>query len=424
MRCLCHSQQMDRALRRFLPVCHMLGFVLLCLVCVNAPASSEQFSTSPEPYHVGVWFYPSWNHTALGTWGPQHWIATYGRADIWGGVRDFVENRGAFTVKNPLTGDPIVYSNRKPLIGFYDLMEQPVVDAEIQMAAHEGIEFFSFYWYIDSATGKEQAISAPTKLFFSSSERGKLKFVLAPIIGADQPKGVISLETWQRTVVPALISYMASGSSYSPGGRPLVVDFAWRFASAADYKEAVMSLRRESLRRLGVTPLIISLMSSRSAYNDLHYGWKVIGVDGFTCFQPPIVGSPEPYKQYVGEAIPWMKATMSPPKAAPSADLLYMPCGAIGRDPHPWQTSGTVHDLHWTVGTSRSLWREHLRQIRSFMDLGYVNTMKTLFLYAWNEWGESAAQIEPSQKQGYAFADTIREVFDLRSRSLEPAKPP
>ena len=83
-------------------------------------------------------------------------------------------------------------------------MEQPVVDAEIQMAAHEGIEFFSFYWYIDSATGKEQAISAPTKLFFSSSERGKLKFVLAPIIGADQPKGVISLETWQRTVVPAL----------------------------------------------------------------------------------------------------------------------------------------------------------------------------------------------------------------------------
>ena len=78
-----------------------------------------------------------------------------------------------------------------------------------------------------------------------------------------------------------------------------------------------MSLRRKSLRRLGVTPLIISLMSSRSAYNDLHYGWKVIGVDGFTCFQPPIVGSPEPYKQYVGEAIPWMKATMSPPKAAP-----------------------------------------------------------------------------------------------------------
>ena len=66
MRCLCHSQQMDRALRRFLPVCHMLGFVLLCLVCVNAPASSEQFSTSPEPYHVGVWFYPSWNLYCLG----------------------------------------------------------------------------------------------------------------------------------------------------------------------------------------------------------------------------------------------------------------------------------------------------------------------------------------------------------------------
>ena len=91
-----------------------------------------------------IWFYPSCIYAALGTWGPQHWIATYGRADTWGGVRDFVENRGAFSVKNPLTGDPIEYSNRRPLIGFYDLMQQPVVDAEIQMAAHEGIEFFSF----------------------------------------------------------------------------------------------------------------------------------------------------------------------------------------------------------------------------------------------------------------------------------------
>jgi hypothetical protein len=351
----------------------MLGLVLSSLVCLYAPATCEQYSGSSEPYHVGVWFYPSWNHAALATWGPQHWLPIYGRADTWGGVRDFVERRGAFSVHNPLTGDRIEYSSREPLLGFYDLMERRIVDAEIQMAASEGMEFLSFYWYIDSKTGKEQPISAPTRLFFSSGVRKNIKFVLAPIIGADQPKDVISLETWRGTVVPSLI---------------------------------------------------ISLIGSKNTYNDLHYGWKVIGVDGFTCFQPPIEGSPEPYEKYIGEAIPWMKATMAPPNAVPSADLLYMPCGTIGRDSHPWQTNDAAQNAVWTVGTSRSLWREHLRQIRAFVDSGYVNTMKTVFLYAWNEWGESAEQIEPSRRHGYAFADEVREVFDLRSRGPSPTKPP
>jgi hypothetical protein len=384
----------------------MLGLVLSSLVCLYAPATCEQYSGSSA------------------TWGPQHWLPIYGRADTWGGVRDFVERRGAFSVHNPLTGDRIEYSSREPLLGFYDLMERRIVDAEIQMAASEGMEFLSFYWYIDSKTGKEQPISAPTRLFFSSGVRKNIKFVLAPIIGADQPKDVISLETWRGTVVPSLISYMASDAYYRPGGRPLVVDFAWRFASAEQYKSAVTFLRQEAYRRLGVMPLIISLIGSKNTYNDLHYGWKVIGVDGFTCFQPPIEGSPEPYEKYIGEAIPWMKATMAPPNAVPSADLLYMPCGTIGRDSHPWQTNDAAQNAVWTVGTSRSLWREHLRQIRAFVDSGYVNTMKTVFLYAWNEWGESAEQIEPSRRHGYAFADEVREVFDLRSRGPSPTKPP
>ena len=147
----------------------------------------------------------------------------------------------------------------------------------------------------------------------------------------------------------------------------------------------------------------------------------MIGVDGFTCFQPPIQGSPEPYEKYIGEAIPWMKATMAPPDAAPSADLLYMPCGTIGRDPHPVANK--------RCSTKRGLDSRNQPQIFGgstygrlgpSSDSGYVNTMKTVFLYAWNEWGELAEQIEPSRRHGYAFADEVREVFDLRSEVRAP----
>ena len=211
---------------------------------------------------------------------------------------------------------------------FYDLMQSRIVDAEIQMAASEGLSFFAMYWYIDAVTGEEQRISAPTRLFFSSPFRHEMGIVsFAPIIGADQPKDTMILSTWEHVVVPKLISYMSSDMYYRIRGRPLVIDFAWRFANLSRSEGGYCDAAEAVVQRLGSDPLIISLMPSDATYNDLHYGWKVVGVEGFTCFQPPIHGSPEQYANYVADAIPWMKSTMAPNSSRPAADLLYVRAG-------------------------------------------------------------------------------------------------
>ena len=46
--------------------------------------------------------------------------------------------------------------------------------------------------------------------------------------------------------------------------------------------------------------------------------------------------------------------------------------------------------------------------------------MNTLILYAWNEWGEAAAAIEPSSVTGYRYADVVRKVFGLIPRGERP----
>ncbi len=385
-------------------------------------AWSQTAAQAQEPYRIGAWFFPYWNSDSLSTWGPQYWGKVYGKPDAWGGVREFAEGKGTFQVTNPLTHQEIEYNNREPLLGFYDLMQPRIVNAEIQMAASEGLSFFAIYWYVDAVTGEEQQISAPTRLFFSSPLRHEIEIVLAPIIGTDQPKDTITLSTWEHVVVPKLISYMSSDTYYRIGGRPLVIDFAWRFASLADSKVALATLRQQSFRRLGTDPLIISLVPSGATYNDLYYGWKVVGVEGFTCSQPPIRGSPEPYADYVADAIPWMKSTMAPDASRPAADLLYVPCGAIGRDPHPWWVQPLTNEP-WVVGVTVGFWQKHLQDIRSFINSHYVRTDNMAILYAWNEWGESAEQIEPSKLNGYKFADAVREAFGLHPRASRPHVP-
>ena len=61
--------------------------------------------------------------------------------------------------------------------------------------------------------------------------------------------------------------------------------------------------------------------------------------------------------------------------------------------------------------------REHLANIRSFIDRHRVRTLNMVTLYAWNEWGEAAASIEPSRVDGYTYADAVRQVFDLKPRA-------
>ena len=78
----------------------------------SVPLTCLGTARADEPYHVGAWYFLRWSSAAP--------------SDAWANLRQ---------------------SNRRPLIGFYDLAQQSVVDAEICQAANVGIEFLAFYWY-------------------------------------------------------------------------------------------------------------------------------------------------------------------------------------------------------------------------------------------------------------------------------------
>jgi Glycosyltransferase WbsX len=377
-----------------------------------------------EVNHVGVWYFTLWNSSAHSMQVTQS-KRIYGRADPWGGVRDYAEGNGVVPVVDPTTQRPVDYANRRPLLGFYDLKDSNIVRKEIKEAASEGIEFLALYWYFNAKTGDEEDVSAPTSIFFSSPERSKIKLLLAPIALSNTGDKNVTLSAWREKTVPLLVKYMASDAYYRVDERPVVIDFSVNFIQSSDEIAAYAALREAAKSALGVDPMIVHMLPGGAKYGDMGYFQKMIHPDGFACFANLLTGSAEPYAKYIAQWIPKMTAQITPPGHTTIGTPTFIPCGSIGTDPRPWYEIGRdapngPNSMEYTTGTTPALFRQHLIALKNFIAQNRRLTRGIVILYAWNEWGEAAAAIEPSMKEGYAYADVVREVFGLRPRGPRP----
>ncbi len=363
-------------------------------------------------YQVGTWYFTVWNRSA-NSFQVQQSRKVYGRSDSWGGVRDYVLKQGKTLFLNQLTGDAVDFSNREPLLGFYDLEDQSIVDQEIIEANSIGLTFFAFYWYIDPLTGAETSASSPVHLFFESKYSDKMRYMLALIDDDESGRSnAMSLETWRSVVVPKIVNYMTNSVYFTLNKRPVFYDFHIKFLDVGIYKEAYRFLREYTRAKLNVDPIIIRVLGPLATAGDVAYTHAQIAPDGFSCFSYDIIGKAEPYRAYSER---WIQSVSKQFKWTRDAQSnIFVPCASTGFDPRPWQDISFSRSI--TVGTSPASFRDHLEKMRSFIDANTVNTLNTIIIYAWNEWGEAAANVEPSKMDGYTYADVVRSVFGLKSR--------
>jgi hypothetical protein len=390
-------------------------------------------SSAAEPYRIGVWYLTEFNSAMLNTGTPSSLTkqarSVLGRSDklaYWGSLAastpQHAESQIAISADNNL-------ENRRPLIGFYDLMDQTVVNKEIREAASEGIDFFAFYWYIDADTGVDTRTekSAPIAKFFNSPDAHLMQFVLAPIVV--QKKGTpYTLSIWKEKTVPEIISYMKSPYWLRINGHPVLINFSVHFANnspPSDYREAHEFLEASIEASIGITPIEVVVLGPQADYRNITWRSSALGdADAFTCFSFGPSLNEEPYDVFSSLFIHDMKKQIS----YLNSHIPYIPCGSTGQDRRLWdelwkgttlyQTS--MARLHWTIKPTSQQFRNHLQEIKAIIDKNPNNTFHAAILYSWNEWGEGAAQIEPSQNDKYSYADQIRDVFNLKPRSGRP----
>lgn len=404
----------------FRKMAYAAAFICAALpgLCCGAATADGISPAAAEPYHIGVWYFTWWS-SANDDPPARRALSFYGRMDPWAGVRDYVEGHGRLPIADA-SGRPVDFSARKPLLGFYDEMSQQTADREILMAASEGIEFFAFYWYLDPATGEELSISRPLTRFFGSRFRGKVKYVLAPII--DGPSR-ISLDVWTNKVVPKILAYAANDAYYRIDGRPVIIDFDNQFSPGPDRVKAYQELRRAVQDRLHVNPFIVTLESYKADHRAYLWIEQALKADAVTCFHNP---PQAPDESYAGDMAAWVSAILRPltsPDGTVDRSLDFFPCGSAGMDNRPWlvaEDAGALAMLPYHSGVSPEAFRTHLLSLKDLMDHSPDWTRRTALLYSWNEWGEGAEVIEPSQALGYRYADAVREVFGLVPRAPRP----
>ena len=164
-----------------------------------------------------------------------------------------------------------------------------------------------------------------------------MRFLLAPIYDPGGPARTLTLEVWERTIVPQILDYMASPSSY-PGRRTAA---ARRFPAPLHgpdtYAAGYAVLRRAAVRRLGVEPFILNLLGGRSTAHDLAFRRNKLRPDGFTCFSMPVNGVPQQsYPDYARQFVPAVQRMAGVGDGARDPSLVFVPCGSIGQDARPW----------------------------------------------------------------------------------------
>ena len=357
-------------------------------------------------YSIGAWYFTAWNplNSAHIPWAK----ITYGREDVWAGTRDYAEGKDKFN----LNLGPNYYSDRKPLIGYYDMSQQEVVDSHIQKAVQYGLDYFNIYWYWSSVKAKESGVSAPMKQLIASLQKNKIKFGLAPI--AEN----VPLDQWKNKLVPFLVNNYISDPSYlrTQDGRPIIFEFQSGL-NIVDKKEGLDYLRAAIKNHplIGVNPLILGLAHEKNTVSTLSDSKKKFGYDGFFCFSYPALGGSIGASQYSSLISSW-SSYINPMKS-----FLNIPCANSGFDRRPWFGVGGLRgegapsspnqDFYY-VGITADLFKQHLLNMKAYLDDPKSNDLSMLTVYAWNEWGEGGF-IEPDVINKNKKLETIKEVFGL-----------
>lgn len=363
-----------------------------------------------QPYTIGAWYFTAWS--SYNDYQAVNSIDAYGRKDPWGGVRDHVEGKDAW-------GIGMDYARREPLIGFYDLADQSVMDTHIRQAASSGLSYFAFYWYWNTDKNAEDNVTLPIHTFLTSPYRNLMKFMLAPIKLGERP---MTRDIWEHGLVPYMVETYFSDPSYltTLDGRPVVILFDPGFTTVEDNAFAAKSLREQVRSRLNKEPVILWLYNPDWNSDYVAFVQSDYSVDGYACFQ---LGPATPAESYAATLSHWPEFMLR------QQAYFHIPCVSTGLDRRPWYRitwgwSGEgVNDEPYNTDITLAAFQDHLLTVKSYLDSRQSTTSKTLTIYAWNEWGEGG-EIEPSRVGGYEYLDAVQAVFGLSSITERPPLQP
>ena len=353
--------------------------------------------------------------------------------DWWTGVRDLFDKTRCWPANPGEITDEYLgvrggdFSHLQPAIGYYDLRNPETIRRHIAQARASGLEFFTFYWYWNSYTRKEE-LNAGLESFLAVPD-SPLKFAIAVcehggpfVLWGDEETAARqgapqSVPPNFDVAIARMVGYVRKENYLrTSGGRPLIylldlggisnrkLDGAGKVVGDGEPQgnaiaTFVTRLRSEVMKAVGCQPFLVMGISDKVyPYRKPDGSMGTVSVMDFAD---------------AGTELAPGRGLENLTRSEKKLKVPLLPGFTQNFDERPRygciKPGGCLYD---GTDSFRKNFRRDLAEVKSWMDAQPRAECRILSIYAWNEWHEGGI-IEPNVRDGAKYLGMIQDVFQL-----------
>jgi hypothetical protein len=302
------------------------------------------------------------------------------------------------------------YSGREPIWGWRS-DSQEIMEQQIDLAADNGIAFFSFCWYAKNANGKldipftlSYSYNLDTHNFMKAKNNSKMEFCLLLVNDYNASSMIESTDLWIQVADFAIKTYFKHPSYLKVEGKPVFM--IW---SPDKTQKEWLDYLQEASKKAGYPGVFVVGLKNCTAENGFHgqskYNFKPYWYNGKELNLTDLY----PFKYLADRNIELWNSINLP-------DMPYIPCLTSGWDRSPWEPPfpdgrGVTVEPHFARGTPAEF-EQYMKSMAGWIEANPGKTTKDrlAMIYAWNEIGEGAWLMPTKDDPEGAHLQAIRKV--------------
>jgi hypothetical protein len=369
---------------------YFLAKVFLVAALLSFYSCSKDTNTQQEPkarMKLGAYYYGGWSgKNSYDDGRPEH---------AWAKGMPLMVTKLMTTV----------FAGREPVWGWRE-DTQEIMERQIDLAADNGIAYFSFCWYWSDDKGpinipkiESRPSHQPMYMFMEAQNNSKMEFCL--LVANHSGAEIIGTDAWKQAADFWITKYFSHPRYLKVGGKPVIIIFSPKGAD----KDGLAYLQ-QTVKKAGYPGVFVAGCGNCSVEN---------GFQAQTLYniRPPSSAGLNmtdiyPFQLMVDWSISvWNNISLPMP---------YLPCITTGWDRRPWEAPlpdgrGSTVTNHFARGTPAEF-EQYVKSLADWMDAHpwQITKDRLAVVYAWNEMGEGGWLVPCTDDPEGLYLKAIRKV--------------
>lgn len=298
------------------------------------------------------------------------------------------------------------FSGRTPIWGWRD-DSKAIIERQIDLAADNGIAYFSYCWYwadnkgpINASAIEKDSKHLPMYMFMNAKNNSRMEFCL--LVANHGGFEIVGIEAWKQAADFWITNYFKHPRYLKVDGKPVITIFQPKGADKSG-----LAYLQESAVKAGFPGVLVTGCGNVDAGN----GFQAQTLYNTKPKEGLNLTDIYPFKLLADWNIAVWNRTDRP-------NIPYIPCASAGWDRRPWEApngegfgKGVDVSVHFDRGTPEQF-EQYIKSMADWMDANpkLVTKDRLGLIYAWNEIGEGGWLVPCEDDPEAGYLKAIRRV--------------